>query len=94
MDQGDFIRHRAKPEWGIGQVLLRTEDRIDVQFPHGLVLLKLSIAGPHIERVSASQAAAARTVPAARRQGPASTASAPRRVSRARRIAEAESPDD
>jgi hypothetical protein len=79
MAKGDFVRHRARPEWGIGQVLVRTEDRIDVQFAHGLVPLKLSVAGPLLEAVSASEAAAAGAVTAPRRQGPASTASAPRR---------------
>lgn len=60
MDQGDFLRHRARPEWGIGQVLRRSDDRIDVQFPHGLVPLKLSIAAAFLERVSKSEATAAR----------------------------------
>lgn len=60
MDQGDYIRHRARPEWGIGQVLRRLDDRIDVQFSHGLVPLKLSVAAAFIERVSRAEAAAAR----------------------------------
>jgi hypothetical protein len=86
MAKGDFVRHRARPEWGIGQVLVRTEDRIDVQFAHGLVPLKLSVAGPLLESVSASEAAAAGATATTRRQGPASTASAPRR-SRAKKTA-------
>ena len=78
MNQGDFIRHRARPEWGIGQILVKTDDRIDVQFGHGLVALKLSIASAHIEPVSKSEAAAA-GITVTRRSGPAKTASAARK---------------
>jgi hypothetical protein len=60
MDQGDFLRHRARPEWGIGQVVRRVDDRLDVQFAHGLVALKLSVAAAHLERVSKAEAVAAR----------------------------------
>jgi Protein of unknown function (DUF3553) len=59
MDQGQFIRHRARPEWGIGQILRRADDRIDVQFQHALVTLRLSIAATHLEPVSKSEAVAA-----------------------------------
>jgi hypothetical protein len=93
MAKGDFVRHRARPDWGIGQVLVRTEDRIDVQFAHGLVPLKLSVAGPLLESVSASEAAAAGAGTTPRRQGPASTASAPRRTRAKKAPVEAE-PDE
>ena len=59
MDQGQFIRHRARPEWGIGQILRRADDRIDVQFQHALITLRLSIAATHLEPVSKSEAVAA-----------------------------------
>ena len=59
MDQGQFIRHRARPEWGIGQILRRADDRIDVQFQHALVTLRLSVAATHLEPVSKSEAVAA-----------------------------------
>jgi hypothetical protein len=86
MDEGDFVRHRARPEWGIGQVLRRGDDRLDVQFPHGLVPLKMSVAGPLLERVSKSEAAAARaSEPPPRRTGPAATASGTRRPPAAER---------
>lgn len=80
MDEGDFVRHRARPEWGIGQVLRRGDDRLDVQFPHGLVALKMSVAAPLLDRVSKSEAAAARAAePPPRRTGPAATAAGTRR---------------
>jgi hypothetical protein len=59
MQQGEYLRHRARPEWGIGQVLTRGEDRIDVQFGHALVALKLSVASIYLERVSKAEAALA-----------------------------------
>lgn len=83
MDQGDFIRHRARPEWGIGQVLRRSDDRIDVQFPHGLVPLKLSVASAYLERVSKSEAAAARAASA-----DAAAAVKPKRAGRKKKTAE------
>lgn len=85
MDEGDFTRHRARPEWGIGQIRQRRDDRIDVQFSHGLVPLKLSIASPFLERVSKAEATLAGAGLAAppRRSGPAKSASAPRRPRKA-----------
>jgi transcription elongation factor GreA-like protein len=94
MDEGDFVRHRARPEWGIGQVLRRGDDRLDVQFPHGLVALKMSVAAPLLERVSKSEAAAARAAePPPRRTGPASTASGTRRPPASERRRKTTDPD-
>ena len=80
MEQGHYVRHRVRPDWGIGQVLLRTEDRIEVQFAHGLVALKLAIAAPLMERVSTAEASAAGVATTTRRTGPARTASGARRA--------------
>ena len=93
MDQGDFIRHRAKPEWGIGQVLRKADDRIDVQFAHGLVPLKLSVASSFIERVSKSEAAAARAASGVNRE-PVVAAPRPRRAVKRRQAAEPEEAED
>ena len=79
-DQGDYIRHKVRPEWGIGHILRRSDDKIDVQFQHGLVMLKLSVAGSFLEPVSAREAAAAGVATTTRRTGAARTASAPRRA--------------
>ena len=79
MDQGDFLRHRARPEWGIGQVLVKSDDRLDVQFNHGLVPLKLSVASAYLERVSKAEAVAAGVATVTRRTGPAKTASGQRK---------------
>ena len=83
MDQGDFLRHRARPEWGIGQVLLKADDRLEVQFNHGLVPLKLSIASAYLERVSKAEAVAAGVATVTRRTGPAKTASGQRKPPKA-----------
>jgi hypothetical protein len=82
-DQGDYIRHKVRPEWGIGHILRRSDDKIDVQFQHGLVMLKLSVAGGFLEPVSAREAAAAGVAAPSRRSGAARTASAPRRAPKA-----------
>jgi hypothetical protein len=93
MEQGNYLRHRARPEWGIGQVLLRVDDRIDVQFAHGVVGLKLSVAAPLLEQVSTAEARAAGVVSTTRRTGPAKTASGARRAPRAKKAPEPE-PDE
>jgi hypothetical protein len=93
-DQGDFIRHKVRPEWGIGHILRRSEDRIDVQFQHGLVALKLSVAGNFIEPVTAREAAAAGITTTTRRTGAARTASAPRRAPKAAPPPEPEVPEE
>lgn len=76
MHEGDYLRHRARPEWGIGQVLTRGEDRIDVQFRHEIVALKFSVATPFLERVSKAEAAAAGADIPPRKEGPAKKAKA------------------
>lgn len=87
LDEGDFIRHRARPDWGIGQIRSRRDDRIDVQFSRGLVALKLSVAEAFLERVSKAEAALAGITPAPRRTGPAKTASGTRRPPKSARAA-------
>jgi hypothetical protein len=93
MEQGNYLRHRARPEWGIGQVLVRVDDRIDVQFAHGVVGLKLSVAAPLLEQVSTAEARAAGVVSTTRRTGPAKSASGVRRAPRAKKAPEPE-PDE
>lgn len=51
MEQGSFVRHRARPEWGIGRVLL-VGTHYNVQFEgHGLVKLSTAVADSHLEIV-------------------------------------------
>ena len=47
--EGDFLRHRGKPEWGTGKVLSVDAGKIQIRFPHGPVILKLEVAGPMLE---------------------------------------------
>jgi hypothetical protein len=94
LDEGDFIRHRARPDWGIGQIRSRRDDRIDVQFAKGLVALKLSVAEAFLERVSKAEAALAGITPA-RRTGPAKTASGSRHPAKgARAVAPPPEPEE
>jgi hypothetical protein len=48
--EGDFLRHRNKPEWGTGKVLSIDAARIAIRFPHGTVTLKLDVAGSMLEQ--------------------------------------------
>jgi hypothetical protein len=45
-----IVRHRLRPEWGAGRVLLRTNDYLHIDFVSGgLKKLKPSIADEHLE---------------------------------------------
>lgn len=87
VDAGDFVRHSARPEWGIGRVLRRAGERLDVQFQHGLVALKLSVAGAFLEPATKAEARAAGVNIESLRKGPASTASGTRRRRGVRAVA-------
>lgn len=52
LKQGDLVRHLARPDWGVGEVLLVRDHKIKVDFEHGLVTLDLRYAGPQLESVS------------------------------------------
>jgi transcription elongation factor GreA-like protein len=49
MKQGSFVRHRAKPDWGIGRVLL-VAGHYSIEFEtRGLIKLDAAVAGSHLE---------------------------------------------
>jgi len=44
------VRHRLRPEWGAGRVLVRTDEYLQIDFSAGgLKKLKTSIADEHLE---------------------------------------------
>jgi hypothetical protein len=44
------VRHRLRPEWGAGRVLLRTDEYLQIDFTAGgLKKLKTAIADVHLE---------------------------------------------
>ena len=44
------VRHKLRPEWGAGRVLLRTDEYLQIDFSAGgLKKLKTSIADEHLE---------------------------------------------
>jgi len=48
--ENSIVRHKLRPEWGAGRVLLRTEDYLQIDFSAaGLKKLKTSIADEHLE---------------------------------------------
>ena len=51
--ENSVVRHKLRPEWGAGRVLLRTEEYVQVDFSAGgLKKLKASIADEHLESAS------------------------------------------
>jgi hypothetical protein len=47
------VRHRLRPEWGAGRVLVRTEEYLQIDFSAGgLKKLKTSIADEHLEQAT------------------------------------------
>ena len=54
-----IVRHRLCPEWGVGRVLLRTEEYIQIDFSAGgLKKLKTVIADEHLESATDDEAKA------------------------------------
>lgn len=57
---GDFLRHKARPEWGVGKVVDVDSENIEIVFSgEGTKTLKASFAEPHLERADASEFVAA-----------------------------------
>ena len=53
---GDFLRHKMKPEWGVGKVVDVDSTNVTISFDHsGTKILKIEFAGPHLERADASE---------------------------------------
>jgi len=51
--EGEFLRHRGKPEWGTGTVVSVSNDKIQIRFVHGVVTLRLDIAASLLEAAEA-----------------------------------------
>jgi hypothetical protein len=48
--ENTVVRHKLRPEWGAGRVLVRTEEYIQIDFTAGgLKKLKTAIADEHLE---------------------------------------------
>jgi len=51
-----IVRHRLRPDWGAGRVLVRTEEYLQIDFTAGgLKKLKTSIADEHLEAAAADE---------------------------------------
>lgn len=52
-----IVRHRLRPEWGVGRVLVRTHEYLQIDFTAGgLKKLKASIADEHLEAATDDEA--------------------------------------
>ena len=90
MKHGTLVRHRAKPEWGVGIALDDSNDgKCCIQFDeHGVVTLKLAVAGRDLEELGPDEVAAyvaARRPTRRRRDGGGSPAREIRERARRRR---------
>lgn len=51
-----LVRHRLRPEWGAGRVLLRSDEYLQIDFSAaGLKKLKTAIADEHLEAATAEE---------------------------------------
>ena len=49
LKENTVVRHKLRPEWGAGRILLRTEDSVQIDFSAGgLKKLKTAIADEHL----------------------------------------------
>jgi hypothetical protein len=56
-----IVRHKLRPEWGAGRILVRTEDFMQIDFSAGgLKKLKTAIADEHLEAATPDEAKALR----------------------------------
>lgn len=54
-----IVRHKLRPDWGVGRVLVRTDEYLQIDFSAGgLKKLKTSIADEHLEAATADEAKA------------------------------------
>ena len=54
-----IVRHKLRPEWGAGRILMRTDEYIQVDFSAGgLKKLKTEIADEHLEAATAEESRA------------------------------------
>jgi Protein of unknown function (DUF3553) len=55
LKEGDFVRHRERPEWGVGRVSRVSGDNMEVHFQDHVRMLKTAIAEPHLDRARADE---------------------------------------
>lgn len=53
--EGDYVRHRERPEWGVGRVSRVSGDNVEIHFQDHIRLLKTAIAEPHLDRARADE---------------------------------------
>ena len=74
------VRHKLRPDWGAGRVLMRTDEYLQIDFSAGgLKKLKTSIADEHLEAATAEEVKALKPEKA-KPVKPAGTKAAAKRV--------------
>jgi hypothetical protein len=65
--EGDYVRHRERPAWGVGRVSRVSGDNLEVHFQDHIRLLNAAIAAPHLDRARAEDFQAPVTAAPAKR---------------------------
>ncbi len=68
IDAGQHVRHRSRPEWGVGKVEGTNGESVFVRFGDQLKTIKISFAEQFLQPVTAEELAATKPVA---RAGPA-----------------------
>ena len=53
--EGGYVRHRARPEWGVGRIDRLSGDNVDIQFRDAIRTLNRAIAEPHFDDATAKE---------------------------------------
>jgi Protein of unknown function (DUF3553) len=74
--EGDFVRHRERPEWGVGRISRVSGDNLEIAFQDHVRMLKTAIADPHLDRARADEFQSPTPATPAKRASRAKTAKA------------------
>ncbi|MGH9384210.1 MAG: DUF3553 domain-containing protein [Vicinamibacterales bacterium] len=53
--EGGFVRHRARPEWGVGRIDRLAGDNLLIQFREAARTLNRAIAEPYLDEATAKE---------------------------------------
>lgn len=84
-----IVRHKLRPDWGVGRVLLRSEEYLQIDFTAGgLKKLKTVIADEHLQAATDDEFKASKpqTVKTPRKKAAAAPAAEPAPLKRTRRM--------
>lgn len=82
-----IVRHKLRPDWGVGRVLLRSEEYLQIDFTAGgLKKLKTVIADEHLQAASDDEFKASKPAAAKATRVKASEPAEPKQIKKTRRM--------